>query len=212
MNVSELIRQKIWSGDVILLGASEHEIRQSLIMNLGIDPVRAQVFNCVRTEYVFFRCVPEGEEPKDINDEEWLYNQVTVLHAWNIDKLIRLFNVDTFEQLVALAMMDRSAYVCLNNMDDTTDKMLQCFCELSEEFGCRTYDSDESVSQYIQELLSDRYKYLFRDDEDDLNATTYAGTTQQCSAEYVFPVWLLGAKYMDEESQSDTFCFDSLFE
>ena len=55
LNVSELIRQKIWSGDVILLGASEHEIRQSLIMNLGIDPVRAQVFNCVRTEYVFFR-------------------------------------------------------------------------------------------------------------------------------------------------------------
>ena len=55
LNVSELIRQKIWSGDVILLGESEHEIRQSLIMNLGIDPVRAQVFNCVRTEYVFFQ-------------------------------------------------------------------------------------------------------------------------------------------------------------
>lgn len=83
--------------EVLFVGDSENDIRDMLSRVFGVSPEEAHVF---KHEYdgskVFFRCVNTKTRPIRFDDEgevnEFIYNQTTILHAWNIDRLIYMFD------------------------------------------------------------------------------------------------------------------------
>ena len=218
LNTKELILDRIAHNDVLFCGDSEYDIRNTLENVLGISPERAEVFNHqFDTEKVFFRIVNDNTYPVDFNDADevnmLLFNKTTILNAWNLEQMIERFDNMSFEELVAYAMKDIKAYICMNNMDsDEARRAFAAACELADGFGCHD-DEYDSTFAYATSLTNSRYAYLFRSQSGELDASTGLGTTHKNhpGIHYVFPIWLLAAKYTEEETQSAS-GFDDLFE
>lgn len=219
MNARNLILDKIANDEVLFVGDSESSIRQILKDVFDLAPEQAQVFgHAYDGSKVFFRCVNEKTRPVNFSDEqdvnEFIYNKTTILNAWNINLLIKMFDGWSFDRLVSFAMHDGRAYICLNNMDgERCERALCAVCDLADSFGC--YDDDEeykSTYDYASALIPDRYSYLFRHDDGILDGSTGLGTTaaNHPNVDIVFPIWLLSEKYA-EEDESRMMKFEDLF-
>lgn len=218
MDAKKLILSKMANDEVLFIGDSENDIREMLSSVFGVSPEEAQVF---KHEYdgskVFFRCVNKKTRPIRFDDEdevnEFIYNQTTILNAWNIDRLIYMFDNWCFDRLVSFAMKDGRAFVCINGIEDPDcERVMAEICDLADGYGCHDDDDAKSTFEYVSQLIHDRYSYIFRHEDFTLDASTGLGTTSHNpdGLDIVFPLWLFAAKFLEEERKQGV-GFDDLF-